>query len=915
MPHSLTVLRSLGPLMAKTWRPDGTITHYDDAAQFTVSSLPCSNLKELHDSIVKLSIDPRSCFIRGRSIKPLQPGERTLRRLTHFEDQPHVILNLDVDGYTVQSCDPLTDPAAAVREWVQTQLPEAMRYSGYVWQLSGQMGHPSQPPRRLRCHVYMLLAKPLTCAELEAWSREYLPRVDSTVHRTVQVNYTSSPIILAGAGPDPYSGRRVGIERGLVSDYLHIPESMPIKAPALSSSGTARRQMIDPRDKSGVIGALCRTIRCTQLPSLFPDVFAPGSKPERITWLAGGGTPEGVRVTDDGLHLYNSHHTAPLQHAAHLFDFVAAHVYGHLDAELDPDARAWGGTALPSYQATLTWALGLPEVQAELAIERAQRAAGPGRAAPPAGDSTPASASTDLAPADSPEVASEVLDDPDPRRVRMARLRRHIEKVASVVDLETELCPRIAPMDLSDTERAELVSLVRTRTQELMPPKGMAESIVKRWLARPKRQALVQLPHLGPEGNALMTRENVAAVLAARDWVLRYNVITKTIEAVGPGLPEAGDDLANTAMTWIMSACAEALLPVYAGHIRSYAAALAFANEYNPVAQWVRSRDWDGQDRIGALADTFECSPEFELAHPGLKALVLRKWLIQAVALALSPRPLQGRGVLVFVGAQYIGKSRWLQRLAPEADAGARLVRTGHLLEPHNKDSVKLAVSRWITELGELDGTMRKADQAAIKAFLSQDVDELRLPYAPSEVRYQRRTAFAASVNEDEFLVDATGASRFWCLPVVRIDPDHRVDMQQVWAQAETLWMAGEPHVFTMPEMERVTEAADEHQVTDPYVAMVLDLFDVPPLGAMPGRADEILTVAPVTDGQVWTAMHPAQVVTKLGVKAPGRVEATRMGRALQKLGLPKAPRTLAGNRRWVPPLRRGVCFEPDSAS
>jgi putative DNA primase/helicase len=42
---------------------------------------------------------------------------------------------------------------------------------------------------------------------------------------------------------------------------------------------------------------------------------------------------------------------------------------------------------------------------------------------------------------------------------------------------------------------------------------------------------------------------------------------------------------------------------------------------------------------------------------------------------------------------------------------------------------------------------------------------------------------FCASVNEETFLVDPTGNSRFWTLPVVEINYRHDINMQQVFAQ------------------------------------------------------------------------------------------------------------------------------------
>jgi predicted P-loop ATPase len=66
---------------------------------------------------------------------------------------------------------------------------------------------------------------------------------------------------------------------------------------------------------------------------------------------------------------------------------------------------------------------------------------------------------------------------------------------------------------------------------------------------------------------------------------------------------------------------------------------------------------------------------------------------------------------------------------------------------------------------------------------ITSDMDKIRRPYARTASEYSRRTVFVATVNEDRFLIDSTGNSRFWTLPVVEINYEHGIDMQQLFAQ------------------------------------------------------------------------------------------------------------------------------------
>src|SRR5690606_18813858 len=130
-----------------------------------------------------------------------------------------------------------------------------------------------------------------------------------------------------------------------------------------------------------------------------------------------------------------------------------------------------------------------------------------------------------------------------------------------------------------------------------------------------------------------------------------------------------------------------------------------------------------------------------------------------------------------------------------------------------NKDSIKAVISAWCCELGELDGTFRKSDVAALKAFLSQERDEIRLPYAPTASVFRRRTVFVGTVNDATFLADTTGNRRFWPLTVTRVDvgwDDEEVD--QLWAEAWGRYLTGEKWWPTPQEEELLAANAERYR-------------------------------------------------------------------------------------------------------
>jgi putative DNA primase/helicase len=259
---------------------------------------------------------------------------------------------------------------------------------------------------------------------------------------------------------------------------------------------------------------------------------------------------------------------------------------------------------------------------------------------------------------------------------------------------------------------------------------------------------------------------------------------------------------------------------------------------YHPARDWVLSKPWDGVERFEALWRTVVVRDDKRAAWGDLYREQLYRWCIGAAKLATLPKlarvtgqQVAQQGVLVLQGPQGKGKTEWFKALAP-----AGLVSTGVTVDPSNKDDVIKATSTWITELGEIDSTVRKADVGHLKAFLTSASDTYRRAYARVQETYLRRTSFGASVNPEAFLRDTTGNRRFWVVPIERMlafrdDPDGlpHLDMQQLWAEMAVHAQRGEPH-YLGPEFTRAQEAAaEEHRQRDPLEDEVLNAFVIDP--------------------------------------------------------------------------------------
>lgn len=320
------------------------------------------------------------------------------------------------------------------------------------------------------------------------------------------------------------------------------------------------------------------------------------------------------------------------------------------------------------------------------------------------------------------------------------------------------------------------------------------------------------LPWASSKGKPLNHHENLAEIARRLNVTLRYNVIKKSAEILIPNQKFSIDNRENASLAWLKSMCSMFEYPT--GNIDGYVTLLCDQNQYNPVATWILSKEWDGVSRVQDLLDTISTDGNVDL-----KNALMRRWLISAVAAAFTDTGISARGVLVLQGAQGIGKTSWLRSLAP---ASLEVIADGVTLKPDDKDSVKICVSHWLVELGELDATFKKSDIAQLKSFITKDTDEIRLAYAAKESRFARRTVLFGSVNQSEFLNDPTGNTRFWTIACTDINYNHGLDMQQVWAELYLLYKTGEPYHLSAGETRLLNESNDMHTSIDPIEQRLL---------------------------------------------------------------------------------------------
>lgn len=383
-------------------------------------------------------------------------------------------------------------------------------------------------------------------------------------------------------------------------------------------------------------------------------------------------------------------------------------------------------------------------------------------------------------------------------------------------------------------------------------------------------------PDQGARGRILSTHANFEALLDHLGITIEYNIIKKDVSIHIPNTTWLIDTEKNNKLTWLTGQANKYGMPSH--QVPEYVALTAMNNTVNPVARWIESKPWDGVSRLNAFYATVTGADDSDPTARGFKETLMRKWMLSAVAAAYEPNGVSAHGVLVFSGAQNMGKTHWFKRLVP---SHLKLSKDGLMLDPKDKDLVYQAVTNWMVELGEVDATFRKADIAQLKAFITKDTDLIRLPYHREASEFARRTVFFASVNESSYLSDHTGNRRFWTIETVAINAEHGLDMQQVWAELLVAYKRGDSWYLTHKEIERLSSHNEKYEAEDPFESKVVEFFSSPDSG----------------DGEpvVYTC---TEILDTIGYKFPTQRDTRAVSRAIQKVFKASLLQVRDGNKR-----------------
>ena len=222
---ALTILRSVtGKLATKRFSryPDGKIgkSDYDREKWFSAEVVTIAGLEDLARVLTDLQKDNSAFVIRGGPL-PTANRNRLTRRIHDRPDEPapfrasdRAWIMVDVDGIEAPADIDATEDPDKAATYLIAQLPQEFKGVDCFWQWSSSQGFKG---RKLSCHLWFWLDRPIADKDLKRWAKAYNAAVgrkviDDAVFTPVQPHYIADPIFENGA-VNPLR-RRTGILSG-----------------------------------------------------------------------------------------------------------------------------------------------------------------------------------------------------------------------------------------------------------------------------------------------------------------------------------------------------------------------------------------------------------------------------------------------------------------------------------------------------------------------------------------------------------------------------------------------------------------------------------------------------------------------------------------------------------------------------
>lgn len=296
--------------------------------------------------------------------------------------------------------------------------------------------------------------------------------------------------------------------------------------------------------------------------------------------------------------------------------------------------------------------------------------------------------------------------------------------------------------------------------------------------------------------------------------------------------------------------------------------ARARENAVHPVRAYLSELTWDGEPRLCHWLHTYlGCKDDLYASQIGTMFFIsLAARIFDPGCKADYMLVLEGtQGAMKSTACRIIG-GEWFSDNMPDVTAG--------------KDVSLHLRGKWLIEIAELSAISR-AEDAALKAFLTRPVERFRPPYGRLEVVMPRQCVFIGTTNKATYLRDETGGRRYWPVKVGKVDTDRlQRDRDQLFAEAVHLYLDGRQWWPSADfEREQIKPQQEERFEGDAWEESILKWLEGRP------RA----TVNEIAQGALY-----------IDLSKIGTMEQRRISRCLERLGWVQR-RGTGGTRHYYP--------------
>lgn len=254
---------------------------------------------------------------------------------------------------------------------------------------------------------------------------------------------------------------------------------------------------------------------------------------------------------------------------------------------------------------------------------------------------------------------------------------------------------------------------------------------------------------------------------------------------------------------------------------------IASQNHFHPIKEYLESLEWDGVSRIA------EVLPKYLGAEKCDYTTEVMTLLMQAMIHRLYEPGCKFEIMVCLVGGQGAGKSTLFRLLAIKDEwFSDDISRLG------DENVYRRLQGHWLLEMPEMLGTVNAKTVEEIKAFLSRQKDNYKVPYERHPEDRPRQCVFVGTSNTLDFLpLDRTGNRRFAPIMIhaervekhiLADERESRDYIKQLWGEMMVLYRSTQYHKLKLSQAteEYLKNMQKEFMPEDTKVGIIQEWLD-----------------------------------------------------------------------------------------